>query len=188
MFIFVQLQPEVVERIGRIVRISNGFRAYNPLIFVINLHINDVIGFLLPVLVPRRARGGPVHVRVGQQGAQLLKFISMVGSWVIEVVPVHAQTQETRGQKYEKNCVMNRHVKMTYVRKRLSNAITNAIPNMAAERKKVQSRRVTANMPVATNDTHSTKNTITRWPSSSPRLNAKSGPVMLLSLTNNDRR
>ena len=53
--ILVHLQPDVPERVGRVVGVGDLLRPDNALGGVIKLDINVIINFLLPVSVPRRA-------------------------------------------------------------------------------------------------------------------------------------
>lgn len=50
--ILIELDPEVSQLIGRIVDVGDGFGAFDGLIVIIELHINHIVGLLLPVHVP----------------------------------------------------------------------------------------------------------------------------------------
>ena len=72
--ILVELQPQVRQRVGRVVGVGYRLGAAYTLVFVVEFGGNDVIGFLLPILVSGRTRSGAVGV---WRGKKLLKLLEL---------------------------------------------------------------------------------------------------------------
>lgn len=63
--------------------IGHRFGANDAEVFFVQCYINIIICALLPVLRARCARSRAVGVGRGQNGAQLLKFITVVGGGIV---------------------------------------------------------------------------------------------------------
>ena len=73
--ILVQLHPQVAERVGRLVVISDGAAAGDLAPGFIERGADRVVGALLPVGVARRAGGGAVGIRGGQHFFELAELV-----------------------------------------------------------------------------------------------------------------
>ena len=80
--ILVKLQPQVRERVGRIIGVGNRLGAAYTLVLVVEFHSDNVVCFLLPVLMPGSAGRCTVGVRRGKKLVELLEFARDVVSSV----------------------------------------------------------------------------------------------------------
>ena len=75
----VELQPEVVECVGGVIGVGNGFAADKLLVLVVDADINVVVSLLLPVAVSWCAGGGAIVVGCGEDFGELAEFV-----WLFE--------------------------------------------------------------------------------------------------------
>ena len=76
--IWIQLQPNVSQRIGRFIGVVNFFGARQQLCLVIDFDVDDVVDLLLPVSMAGCARCDAVVVGRGQYLFQLTELINLV--------------------------------------------------------------------------------------------------------------
>ena len=74
--VLIQLHPQIIECVLRVVVIGNCLTAEDAVIRLIEFHIDHVIGLLLPIARPRRPRSPALRVRRGPHIIQLLKRIT----------------------------------------------------------------------------------------------------------------
>ena len=76
--VFVELQPEVTQGLGRLIDISDVFAAIEAQVVHIQGTLDVVITALLPVLRAGRAVDVAVIVGIGKQVGDLFKFVAVV--------------------------------------------------------------------------------------------------------------
>ena len=74
--VLIQLHPQIIECVLGVVVIGNRLTANDAVIRLIEFHIDHVIGLLLPIPRPWRARSPALRVRRGPDIIELLKRIT----------------------------------------------------------------------------------------------------------------
>ena len=73
--VLVELHPQPGQRIGRIVRIADRGARTRPAAILVERCFDRIIGFLLPILVPRRARRIAIDIRRRQHFVELPELV-----------------------------------------------------------------------------------------------------------------